>query len=310
MPRQPDDAPAAAADPDADPQLAEARAFEAQPAPAPPRRPWLGLAWPFWVSLGWIVLVIVASLAASLLPLPLPSQIDLTALSAMPSADHLLGTDALGRDMLSRMVYGARASLSVGVLTVIIGVVVGTGFGMMAGYFGGWYDRIITSLTDAVLSFPALVMLLGLVAVLEPGLTTLVIGLSLLTVPTFIRLARAQALRVSKEVYVVAARTTGARDRRIIMREVLPNVMPGILAYAFIIVAVVIVAEGSLSFLGLGVPPPTPSWGSMIAEGQQRLANEPQLTLIPSAVLFLTVYAFNIIGDRLRDRSDAREGAH
>lgn len=273
--------------------------------PARRRRSSWGLG--FWLALAWLVVALVASVAADVLPLPSATQGDFSALSERPSTAHLLGTDAQGRDLLARIVYGARVSLTVGVAAVVVGLLVGSGLGVVAGYFRGGTERVIASLADAVLSFPALVLLLGLGAVLGPSMRTLVIGLALVTVPAFIRLTRASSMQVSQQEFVVAARTTGAGSIRVMLREVVPNVAPGALAYGFIIVAIVIVAEGALSFLGLGVPPPTPSWGGMIAEGRTSLGQSPHITLVPSAALFLTVFAFNVLGDQLRARFDVRE---
>lgn len=263
----------------------------------------------FWLALGWLTVILLASLTADWLPLKDAFSNDYAAASAGPSADYWLGADALGRDVLARLVLGARVSLLVGVSAVVLGMLVGSSLGVLAGYLRGRFERVVTSLTDALLAFPALVLLLGLTAVLGRTVVNITIGLALVSIPAFVRLARASTLQVAGHEYVTAAVSAGARRGRIIWREIVPNVAPATLAYAFIIVAVVIVAEGSLSFIGLGAPPPTPTWGAMIAEGRSELESAPHITLIPSAALFLTVFAFNVIGDRLRGRFDVKEGA-
>lgn len=274
--------------------------------PATARRARMGVG--FWVALAWLAAVLLGALFADLLPLQDPSESDFAAVSAGPSADHLFGTDGLGRDLLSRAVYGARVSLAVGLFAVVLGMAIGGALGLVAGYVRGRTESVITSLADTMLAFPALVLLLGITAVLGQSLRNLIIGLAIVSIPAFIRLTRANTLKFASEEFVLAARTTGARPGRIIVREVLPNVVPPMGAYAFVIIAVVIVAEGSLSFLGLGVPPPTPSWGAMIADGRQVLASAPHVVFVPSLVMFVTVYSFNLLGDRLRELFDVREG--
>lgn len=275
-------------------------------AAAPSRKP-LGVT--AWLAVGWIGLVLLAALFADLLPLQSATTSDFSATAAPPSGRHLLGTDSLGRDLLARIVYGGRVSLAVGIVAVLLGMAIGSTLGLLAGYLRGRVESLTTSFADAMLAFPAIVLLLGITAVLGQSLRNLILGLAIVTVPAFIRLTRANTLQVGQQEFVQAARTTGARPARIIAREIVPNVVPPTAAYAFIIMAVVIVAEGSLSFLGLGVPPPTPSWGGMIADGRNSLATSPHIVFVPSVVLFLTVFAFNLLGDRLRERLDIREVA-
>lgn len=260
-------------------------------------------------SLGWIGLVVVLAAIADFLPIDDPEIADFTAIGRGPSSNHLLGTDEIGRDILSRVIFGARISLLVGVVSVILGMFVGGLLGLLAGYLRGWTERVVMVLTDSLLAFPALILLLCLAAVFGTNLPTLIVGLAILTVPTFIRLTRANSLVVSKREYVMAAKAYGSGTMRVILRDVVPNVTMPILAYSFIIMGVVIVAEGSLSFLGLGIPGPTPSWGSMIAGGRRDLADKPHIAMIPSAIMFVTVLAFTLVGERYRQRFDKRVGA-
>jgi len=261
------------------------------------------------IALGWIVIVIAAAAFADLLPLPDPTAQDYSQVRATPSALHWLGTDSLGRDILSRAIYGARVSLIVAALALLLGLTVGMVLGLIAGYFRGFVETAILTVADAMLAFPAIVFLMVLTGVAGQSLTNVVVGLGVIYVPTFVRLARANTLVFAQREFVLAARAGGARSGRIIRRDILPNVAVPVFAYSFVIVAHLIVAEGTLSFLGLGIPPPRPSWGAMIAEGRQDLADYPHVVLIPAAVLFLTVLCMNIVGDRFRERLDAREGA-
>lgn len=263
----------------------------------------------FWFSVTWLVVVVVGALLAPWLPLKDPAAQNYTAIGVLPGeGGHLLGTDGLGRDLLARIVHGARISLVVTLSSVMIGIVIGGGLGMIAGYVRGATERIIMALTDAMMAFPALVFLLALMATMGSGVRNLIIGLGILGIPAFTRLTRANTLIFAEQEFVAAARSIGTRSRRILMKEILPNILPSVGAYAFLVVAILIVAEGSLSFLGVGVPPPASSWGRMIAEGRDSLTSTPHITFIPSLAMFLTVLAFNLIGDRMREESDVKEG--
>lgn len=260
------------------------------------------------LSSAWLVLVVFGSIAAPYLPLPDPEVSDFSAVRSVPTADHVLGTDSIGRDTLSRALHGGRVSLVVGLLAVILGMAVGGLLGLIAGYIGGRIEATIMVLTDALLAFPAIILLLALTAVLGNSIRNLILGLAVLSVPTFIRLTRASTLVISQREFVTASRSYGSRSWRVIGKEVLPNVVLPLVAYGFVIIAVVIVAEGSLSFLGLGVPPPTSSWGAMIANGRRDLTTDPHIAMTPAAIMFLTVLAFNVVGERLRHQLDFREG--
>jgi len=266
-----------------------------------------GLGLGTWIAGGWLALVAVAAVLADLLPLDDPERADFLSIATGPDGNHWLGTDEIGRDILSRVIYGGRISLMVGVVSVVLGVVVGGMFGLLAGYLRGITERIVMLLTDALLAFPALVLLLCLAAVFGTNLPTLIIGLAVLTVPTFTRLTRANSLVVANREFVTASRAYGAKPMRVILRDIVPNVLMPVMAYCFIVMGVVIVAEGSLSFLGLGIPNPTPSWGGMIAGGRIDIGEKPHIVLIPGAVMFLTVLALTVLGERFRRRYDVKE---
>jgi len=260
------------------------------------------------VPLGWIALVVLLAIFANVLPLADPS-VDVGKGMIGPFKDwpEFLGTDRLGRSQLSRIVYGARVSLTVGATSALIGMLVGGMIGVLAGYSRRRFDAIVGVATDAFLAFPALILLIALSAILTPSIPTLIIGLSLVSLPSFVRLTRANTLRFVNREFVLAARAVGARPRRIILRELVPNVIAPVAAYLPLITATLIIAESSLSFLGLGIRPPTPSWGTMIADGQASLRDHPYLVFVPATVLFITVFAINAIGEWLRSRFDSRQ---
>ncbi len=276
-------------------------------AAAPAKRKGLGAV--FWIAVGWIVLVFALAIIANLLPIADPAQQALRARRALPIMLHLLGTDALGRDIFARVIYGARASLAVGMLAPLLGTLVGGVLGMLAGYFRGWLETLVTGAADVLLAFPPLVLALAVVAYLGQSLVNLIVVLAVLTVPGVARVARAATLAIREREFVTAARAIGASHARILRREILPNVMLPLGAFFLVLVAVIIVAEGILSFLGLGVPPPMPSWGSMIAEGRDNLDIAPHIAFIPAIAMFFTVLAFNLVGDTLRAVTDPRRGA-
>jgi len=273
------------------------------PVVAPPKRQWSVLV---WFSYFWIALVVFLAIFAS--ALPIPSIDEVVGPPRQPpqlgSLDTLLGTDGTGRSMLSRLIYGGQVSLVVGTVSALGGVLVGTALGLFAGYFRKGVDWSVTLVADVLLSFPALVLLLAITSIFSPSVPTLLVGLALTSTPTFIRLARANTMAWSSREFVRAARNMGASDSRILLREILPNVVPTIAAYLPLVIAALIVAEGSLSFLGLGVPPPTPSWGGMINAGATEMRTSPYLVFVPATVLFLTVFALNQAGEHLRLRFD------
>lgn len=270
---------------------------------------WRRLGIQFWVCVAWIVVVGIAGVAAGILPLKDPLESDFTALAEGPSWRYWMGTDALGRDIFSRVVHGTRVSITVGLFAVMIGLVVGGMLGLIAGYYRRRTESIIMTFADALLAFPALVLLLTLTTFMGQTLRNIVLAIGIVTIPVFIRLARANTLTFAQREFVLAAKATGSRNFRIITREVMPNVAMPLMAFSLVVVAVAIVAEGSLSFLGLSVPPTTPTWGNIIAGGRQNLQDAPHIVFFPSLVMFVTVLAFNLAGDRLREVLEVKEGA-
>ncbi len=235
-----------------------------------------------------------------------PLKQDLNSLLAAPSAEHLLGTDNVGRDILARVIWGTRVSLIAGAGSVAIAVLAGCLLGLLAGYWRGPVDDLVMRVMDAVLSFPALVLALALGAVLGAGLGSVLIALSVVYLPTFARLMRGQVLTIRAREYVQAARLLGAPDLRILLRHVLPNAITPIVVQASLTIAFAILAEASLSFLGLGVRPPEPSWGGMINAGRGYLQQAPWFVFGPGAALFVTVLGLNFVGDAVRDALDPR----
>jgi peptide/nickel transport system permease protein len=263
----------------------------------------------FWMAVGWTMLVLAAAAFADLLPLPSPTDMDMLERRAPFSALHWLGTDGLGRDELSRLIYGGRISLTVGLCAPVIGLVIGGALGMLAGYFRGRFETLVVGSMDVLLAFPPLILALAVTAYLGQSLLNLTCILGVLGIPAFMRVARASTLTLARREFVIAAQALGATHARILLRELLPNVFLPLLAFFLLGVAVTIVVEGALSFLGLGVPPPISSWGSMIGEGRESLEIAPRLAFIPAAAMFLTVLSFNLIGDTLRALTDPRQGA-
>jgi peptide/nickel transport system permease protein len=262
----------------------------------------------FWMAGVWLAFVAFVAITASWLPLADPEDQDLTNKLAVPgSSGHLLGTDGLGRDVLARLAFGARVSLIIAIAAVTIGMVVGGGLGIVVGYVRGRVDSVTMWALNVVLAFPGLVLLLALVAYVGQSLLAITLVVGFLSVPTYARVARATTLAVSQREFVLAARALGARNRRIILGEILPNVVLPVAAFGLVALGVVIVLEGSLAFLGLSVKTPDPTWGSMIAEGRRHLNETTHLSLVPSVVMFLTVLSVNFVGDALRSRFDVRE---
>jgi ABC-type dipeptide/oligopeptide/nickel transport system permease subunit len=255
-----------------------------------------------------IFLMILAAVAAPLIARHDPTAIDLTNQLEGPSMAHWMGTDIQGRDVWARLIYGARISLSVGLVSQGIALALGLVLGLIAGYYGKWVDEIVMRLADVTLAFPTLLLLIALVAALQPSLTVVFLTIGLVGWAGMARLVRGQVLVVRELEYVQAMRALGARNHRIISRHVLPAVIAPVLIAGTLGVAAAIMAEAALSFLGLGVQPPTPSWGSMIADGRDlsQLRGAPWTSLFPGLAIGMTVLGFNLLGDALRDALDPR----
>lgn len=256
-------------------------------------------------------LVVVAAfiLLAILAPLIVPFDPIATSWSLVrkpPSMQHWFGTDDLGRDILSRVVYGARASLTAGVISVGIALGIGVPLGMLSGFGGGFIDALISRITDAMLACPYLILAIALSAFLGPSLGNAMIAIGITTTPIFIRLTRGQTISVKVEDYVEAARAIGNPPWRIALFHILPNILPALLVQATLSVAAAIIAEAALSFLGLGQQPPAPSWGSMLNAAQRFLINAPWMAIWPGLAIFLVVLSFNLVGDGLRDALDPK----
>jgi peptide/nickel transport system permease protein len=268
----------------------------------------------------WLFVTVFGAIFAVLLPLA--EHQDTTKTISVPGnarpdlfSSHPLGTNNFSLDLLARSVYGARVSLLTATFAVMLSLIIGGTIGMLAGYFRGWLDVVVGLLTDSVLAFPALILLIAIITVLGrpeqmgEAIVKVGVGLAIVSIPTMTRLSRANTLVFAQREFVLSARSMGAKNFRIIFREIMPNVALPLLSYAFIVIAVLIVAEGSLSFLGLGLKPPKPTWGNMIAEGQQAnvLKQYPHIPMVPGVVMFLTVYSFNRVGEWARSKWDPRE---
>ncbi|RJE80817.1 ABC transporter permease [Paracoccus sp. JM45] len=250
---------------------------------------------------------VLLAVAAPVLPMPDPAAADWGAIRQPPSAAHWLGTDELGRDQLSRMIWGARASLMAGVVSVAIAIAIGVPLGILAGYFGGWIDAIISRCTEALLAIPFLILAIALAAFLGPSLTNAMIAIGIAATPVFVRLTRGQAISVAAEDYVESAHAIGLRTPVILRRYIFPNVLPPVLVQATLTIAGAIIAEASLSFLGLGQQPPSPSWGAMLNTAKNFMTQAPWMAMWPGIAIFLVVLGFNLLGDGLRDALDPRE---
>ena len=250
---------------------------------------------------------IVAAVAAPRLAPYDPNAIDYRALRKPPSAAHRLGTDEVGRDVLSRLLWGARASLLAGVIPVAIAVTLSVPLGLLSGYVGGWIDGLIMRINDAMLSIPFLIVAIALAAFLGPGLGNAMIAIGIAALPTFVRLVRGTVLAIKTEEYVEAAQALGCSQPRVALRHILPNTLPPLFVQVSITVAAAIIAEASLSFLGLGQQPPAPSWGSMLNAAQRYLSQAPWMALYPGLAIFCIVMAVNVLGDGLRDALDPRQ---
>jgi peptide/nickel transport system permease protein len=253
-----------------------------------------------------IVLLVTLALFAPLISLYDPTLQTWSAVRKAPSALHWFGTDDVGRDVLARVIYGARASLMAALISVAIALLVGVPAGLVSGYAGGFVDAVFGRVTDALLACPFLILAIALAAFLGPSLSNAMIAIGITTTPIFIRLTRAQVMTVKVEDYIEAARAIGNPHWRIVLVHILPNILPALLVQATLSIAVAIIAEASLSFLGLGQQPPAPSWGSMLNSAQRFLVTAPWMAVWPGLAIFITVLSFNLVGDGLRDALDPR----
>jgi peptide/nickel transport system permease protein len=254
-----------------------------------------------------IVLFVLVAVFAPLIASFDPAQQSWTSIRKPPSLEHWFGTDESGRDLFSRVVFGARASLMAGVVSVSIALALGVPIGLLAGYGGRWIDAVIGRITDAMLACPFLILAIALAAFLGPSLQNAMIAIGLTATPVFVRLTRGQVLSVKVEDYVEAARAVGNPPVRIAVKHILPNILPALIVQATISIATAIIAEASLSFLGLGQQPPAPSWGSMLNTAQRFLTNAAWMAVWPGIAIFLVVLSFNLLGDGLRDALDPKE---
>jgi len=253
-----------------------------------------------------LLLVLVAVLAPYLVPFDAETYFDYDALNASPSAQHWFGVDSLGRDVFSRILMGARISLAAGFFSVALGALVGTVMGLLAGYYEGWWDRIFMRICDVLFAFPGILLAIGVVAVLGGGLTNVICAVAIFSIPAFARLVRGSVLALKHLTYVEAARSIGARDLTIVMRHIFPGTISSIVVYFTMRVGASIIVAASLSFLGMGAPPPTPEWGAMLNDARADMAIAPHEALFPSLAIFFTVLAFNLLGDGLRDALDPK----
>jgi peptide/nickel transport system permease protein len=284
------------------------------PGPVPPtaiaksRFAGLGRSLELWIPGGVLILIVflcVFGPAVFNLPSPVGGSI-LNASLPMFSKGHLLGTDPIGNDILSRLLYGGRVSIEVGLGTNVIGIVVGGLLGIGAAVRGGWVEAVVMRILDVLIAFPSLVLVLAVVEALGPGELNVIYALAFFSVPAFARLARSATIRLREQNFVLASRLGGARSKSIIFGHIVPNVAPQLLTYSCLAISVTILLEAALSFLGLGVVPPQPSWGDMIYQGEQYLSGDPNYVLVPSICLFITAASLNLFGDGLRARWSSR----
>jgi ABC-type dipeptide/oligopeptide/nickel transport system permease subunit len=252
-----------------------------------------------------VLLALTAIFAKQLAPYN-PYQQDLINILQQPSRAHLLGTDPIGRDTLSRLIFGTRTALTVGFVSVSIATIIGVTLGMLAGYFGGWINNIIMRFTDILMPFPMIVLALLIAAVLGGGIQNVILALGIATIPGYVRIMCAMTLSIKENDYILATRSMGARHSRIMLRHILPNAIAPIIVVITLQLGFLILAEASLSFLGIGIKPPGAAWGSMVSEGYRYINQIPILSFAPGACIMLVVFAFNIVGDALRDALDPR----
>jgi peptide/nickel transport system permease protein len=265
-----------------------------------------------YIAIGWLGMVVFLAVFAGVLPFvrdPFVTDGSVARMTPQWTTYPILGGDQNGRDIFSYCIYGARASLLIGLATTAFGMLFGGLLGLTAGFFRGWWDTAVTAATDVMLSFPALILLIGITSFWGRDTYKIVIGLTILSIAPLSRLVRANTLVYSQREFVMAAKAVGAKPSRVLLKEVLPNVIPVALSFSFLAIAVIIVVEGSLSFLGVGLEADIPSWGTLITQGRNDLSRFPHVVMMPSLVLVLTVLSLNVIGERLQRKFDVRESA-
>jgi glutathione transport system permease protein len=253
-----------------------------------------------------VLLTLVAIMAPWIVPYDAENYFDYDKLNDGPSLAHWFGVDALGRDILSRIVMGARISLAAGLISVAVGAVIGTLLGLVAGYYEGWIDRIIMRVSDVLFAFPGILLAIGVVAILGSGMTNVIAAVAIFSIPTFARLVRGNTLALKHLTFVEAAKSIGASDATIMIRHILPGTIPAVIVYFSLRIGTSIITAASLSFLGLGAQPPTPEWGAMLDAARADMLVAPHEAIFPALAIFVTVLAFNLLGDGLRDALDPK----
>ena len=255
----------------------------------------------------FVVLLIVLALVAPLIvPYDAENFFDYDSINAAPSAKHWFGVDPIGRDIFSRILMGARISLTAGFVSVAVGALIGTALGLIAGYREGWWDRIIMRLCDVLFAFPGILLAIGIVAILGGGMINVIIAVSIFSIPTFARLVRGNTLSLKHLTFIEAARSVGASDWTIVLRHIFPGTIAAVVVYFSLRIGTSIITAASLSFIGMGAQPPTPEWGAMLNEARSDMMTAPHVAIFPSLAIFLTVLAFNLLGDGLRDALDPK----
>ncbi len=288
-------------------------AIAAAPLPSSVRTPWSE----FWrkfkkqhlaVAAGCFVLflIVVAIAAPWIVPYDAENYFDYDALNAGPSLAHWFGVDSLGRDIFSRILMGTRISLTAGFLSVAVGAVVGTLAGLIAGYYEGWADRIIMRICDVLFAFPGILLAIGIVAILGSGMSNVIFAVAIFSIPTFARLVRGNTLALKHLTFIEAVRSIGANDFTIVLRHIFPGTISGVVVYFTMRIGTSIITAAGLSFLGMGAQPPMPEWGAMLNEARSDMMTAPHIAIFPSLAIFLTVLAFNLLGDGLRDALDPK----
>jgi len=266
--------------------------------------------WVFWISVTWLVIVVVFVVLGELNPLVGdPNEKNADLINASPGWPNIFGNDSFGQSVFDRVVVGGRISIFVAIAVTFIGIVVGGAMGLIAGYFRGWFDSVVRVIINVTLSVPALLLVIFIVTIRGRGIANVVLAVSLLAIPALARIVRASTLQVADRDFIKAAEVLGVKRRKIVLQEVLPNVMPTMVSFAFLTTGIVLVVESSLSFLGLSVESPAITWGSIIAGGRDKFNDAPHVVFAPALVLFLTVLSLNFVGDRLLKRYDIREAS-